>query len=62
MDVANMVYNRYLIDPYMSKKEQSKLVPVGDNYVIYHKLLNYEVDGGFTALSRSQYDFKLYLL
>ena len=44
MDVANMVYNRYLIDPYMSKKEQSKLVPVGDNYVIYHKLLNYEVD------------------
>ncbi|MDE5977151.1 MAG: DUF262 domain-containing protein, partial [Turicibacter sp.] len=43
-DIADMVYNRYLIDPYILGIDKAKLVPAGDNNVIYHKILNEEFD------------------
>ena len=44
LDTADMIYNRYLTDPYMPGPDKSKLVPVGDNYFIYRNLLANKVD------------------
>lgn len=51
IDIAEMIFNRYLTDPYIQKSDKAKLVPVGENHFIYHRLLACELDELFTNFS-----------